>query len=405
MIRKTMIPRSALIATIFSSLAIVMGCGGSSSAPQNIIVTTGSNVAPLTVNSGPNGGYANGAFTSVQVCVPGTSTCQTISGILVDTGSSGLRILSSALTVSLPQQTGSGGDPIAECLPFVSAFTWGSVETADITIASETASSVPVQVIGTSSFTIPTSCSDLGVSADNLASLGANGLLGVGLALEDCGEGCTVAGPSNLGLYYSCPTSTSCAVTTEPLAAQVANPVSLFPTDNNGVVIELPSANGSEATLSGSLVFGIGTETNNALESAKVYTVDEFGTITTQFKGQSYPGSFLDSGSNGFYFLDSSTSEIPGCSDNPDFYCPSSVDNLSATNVGTNSTSASFNFSIANADTLFNTGESDAVFSQLGGPFGGLEFDWGLPFFYGRNVFTAIETKTTPAGTGPFWAY
>ncbi|MDQ1387146.1 MAG: hypothetical protein QOF56_600, partial [Acidobacteriaceae bacterium] len=51
------------------------------------------------------------------------------------------------------------------------------------------------------------------------------------------------------------------------------------------------------------------------------------------------------------------------------------------------------------------------AFSQLGGPdtFPGTKtqsyFDWGLPFFYGRNVYTAIETKSTPGGTGPYWAY
>jgi hypothetical protein len=28
-----------------------------------------------------------------------------------------------------------------------------------------------------------------------------------------------------------------------------------------------------------------------------------------------------------------------------------------------------------------------------------------LPFFYGRNVFTAIEGQNTPAGLGPYVAY
>ncbi|MBV9619664.1 MAG: DUF3443 family protein, partial [Gammaproteobacteria bacterium] len=32
-------------------------------------------------------------------------------------------------------------------------------------------------------------------------------------------------------------------------------------------------------------------------------------------------------------------------------------------------------------------------------------FDLGLPFFYGRNVYTAIEQQSTPGGTGPYYAY
>jgi hypothetical protein len=32
-------------------------------------------------------------------------------------------------------------------------------------------------------------------------------------------------------------------------------------------------------------------------------------------------------------------------------------------------------------------------------------FDWGLPFHFGRNVFTAIDGQETPAGQGPFVAF
>ena len=32
-------------------------------------------------------------------------------------------------------------------------------------------------------------------------------------------------------------------------------------------------------------------------------------------------------------------------------------------------------------------------------------FDWGLPFFYGRRVYVAIEGQSTAAGLGPFVAY
>ncbi len=65
------------------------------------------NVLPVVVNGGPTNNALNQLFASVTVCVPGTSNCQTISGILVDTGSVGLRVLSSALTLPLPQQTGA----------------------------------------------------------------------------------------------------------------------------------------------------------------------------------------------------------------------------------------------------------------------------------------------------------
>jgi hypothetical protein len=131
--------------------------------------------------------------------------------------------------------------------------------------------------------------------------------------------------------------------------------------------------------------------------------VDQFGNITTNYKGQAYSQSFLDSGSNGYFFLDSSTSGIPDCSAGANgFYCPTSTDNLSATNSGANGATGTVNFTVANALSLFT--QNDSVFGDLGGP-GMNAFDWGLPFFYGRNVFTAIEGKSTPGGTGPYWAY
>ena len=83
------------------TLIFTLACGGHSSTPATTSVVPPppvSNVQAITVNAGPSGNTANGAFTSVTVCTPGRSTCQTIDGILVDTGSSGLRILSSALT-------------------------------------------------------------------------------------------------------------------------------------------------------------------------------------------------------------------------------------------------------------------------------------------------------------------
>ena len=32
-------------------------------------------------------------------------------------------------------------------------------------------------------------------------------------------------------------------------------------------------------------------------------------------------------------------------------------------------------------------------------------FDWGLPFFYGRSVYTAIAGHTAGSAIGPYFAY
>lgn len=393
----------ARVALISVLPLLASGCGGSGSSKPHAVTGSGQNVTPIIVNSGVDGNYTNGAFVSLTVCVPGSSTCQTIPNILVDTGSSGLRIVSSVLTISLSQEQGANGEPVAECLPFLIGLTWGPVQTADIQIAAETAKSVPIQVLSDTAFPIPSSCTKTGLQTqDTVQSLGANGILGVGLAAQDCGGACDQTGSANPGLYYECPSS-GCQVTALPVSSQVPNPVTMFATDNNGVIVEFPAVSGPQASLSGSLVFGIGTQSNNGLNGATVYSVNSSGYFTSVYNSQSYTNSFIDSGSNGYFFLNSGITGIPDCTVAKGFYCPASSMNLSATNQGQSGGSGTVNFTVGNAQTLFgNSGE--VVLNSLAGPgYGG--FDWGLPFFYGRNVFTAIEGKSTPGGTGPYWAY
>ena len=415
--RLTVLAAPALFAALVSS--VISGCGSGSSSSNGGGGGGGggstSNQQAITVNTGPAlsaGRIAtNIAFTSVTICVPNsTSQCQTIDGVLVDTGSSGFRVLSSVLTLSLPQQKDSGGNPIAECTLFVSDETWGPVVTADITIAGQKASAQPIQVIGGGSGSLatpPTSCSNQGPVNDTLASFGANGILGGGNFIQDCGPGCAPGTTSNPGFYYTC--SSSCTVTTVALTSQVSNPVVAFEKDNNGVIVELPSATVPQASLTGSLIFGIGTESNNGLGGATVYTVNRSnGNFNTIFKGVTYTdAAFLDSGSNAIYFLDSNTTGLPLCTGTINFwYCPASTQNFMATNqaypAGATTT---INFSVSNAQTL-TSNQSDGVAPGLAGP--GLNagtFDWGLPFFYGRNVYVAIEGQSTPGGTGPYVAY
>lgn len=386
-----------------------------------------SNVQPVVVDAGPvglNPPSINEGFVTVTVCIPGTSTCQTIDHILVDTGSSGLRLLSSAgggeLNIALPQANDSSGNPLYECLAFLDGYTWGSVATADITVAGEKASAAAVHVVipSSSSPAPPQSCVSQnppmgnGNEGNSLNAFGSNGILGVGLFQQDCGVACT-PGFQLQPMYYDCPAS-GCSETSVTLAQQVSNPVIFFASDNNGVLVQLPAVpNGGSPTVNGSLIFGIGTQSNNVLGTATVYSVPDsgpnVGSIITTFSGTPYPMSFLDSGTNGIFFLDSTTTGIPMCMVQTGWYCPTtSPDNLSATNQGQDvngnpvGTLGTVNFTIEDADTLFNS--NNTAYSTAGSPNPG-SFDWGLGFFYGRNVFVGIENMSSPGGTGPYWAY
>ena len=408
------------VALALIQLGFLAACGGGGGygggggtpppPPMQMIATPGPpNVETMTVNSGPAGVNAvNTAYISVKVCVHGTSTCKTIDHIEVDTGSIGLRIMSSVLTsapaITLPAEQDGSGNPLAECLQFADGTSWGSLTVADVQlpVSGETAANVHVQVIGDPAYpTVPTDCT--GVPENTVVQFGANGILGVGPFIQDCGSAC-VAAVTPLTVYYSCPSPSTCAAANASLAEQVMNPVSLFGTDNNGVIVELPAVGSAgSATTSGSLVFGIGTRTNNGLGTATVLPEDpNTGWITGTYKGTVYANSYLDSGSNGNFFTDSS---LTPCTSNPNFYCPASTMSETATLKGTSAATLRADFSVANADTLFSIA-SYTAFSNLGGtnsdPMG---FDLGLPFYYGHNVFVAIENANTPGGMGPYFAY
>jgi len=371
--------------------------------------TEQSNILPITVNGSlcSSGSYTNKPCVSVTICSPGTSTCQTINDILLDTGSYGLRILNQAMTVPLTQ-VASGSGQLAECVQFGDGSSeWGPVQMASVILGNEPAVQIPVHVVNQSFGVPPSGCN--GQYADTSPTeAGFNGILGVGLFGEDCGSICTTSA-NNPGYYYAC-TGSTCTVTTVPDAKQVINPVAALPADgdNNGVLVLLPSvALGGVPSVSGGLIIGIGTQTNNQPATATGYPADPtYGEFTTSFGGNTFTdGGFIDSGSNGLYF-DASTRLITQCSKYSNasgYFCPSTTLSLSATNSGyTGSPSGTVNFEIGNVSDLFNT--SNNVFSEFGGYSQG-EFDWGLPFFFGKEVFVGIEGTTSSLGTGPYWAY
>jgi hypothetical protein len=363
------------------------------SAPQS----TTPNVQPIAVTTAP-GLTRNMLTTSVTLCQPGTSNCATIDNIQVDTGSHGLRILASALPAGFTlAAVGSGSGVTGECAVFGGGYAWGAVRSADVRMAGQLASAIPIQLISDPSLpTVPTDCAGSGPAMLTVSSLRANGILGVGLFAADCGSGCVNAALPRW--YYSCDASGNCLASTQALAQQVTNPVSSFALDNNGVVIDLPSiADAGAVSVSGSLIFGIGTQANNTLGGASVVRANsQTGYVVTSSAGQTYSTSYVDSGSNAFFF---SNSQLPQCGY---WYCPSSTQSASASIVGTDGASNTVSFSIGNSTALFAS--SNNAFDNLAG-IASNSFGWGLPFFFGRRVYTAIASRATSAGPGPYYAF
>ena len=119
--------------------ALAVGCGGGSipissattspSSPSSPS-SSGSNLLAITVNGGPIGGYQNAAFASATICAPGSTTnCVTVNGLLVDTGSTGLRVLQSAVaSLNLPAVNASNGSAAYDCASFADgSYMWGPV--------------------------------------------------------------------------------------------------------------------------------------------------------------------------------------------------------------------------------------------------------------------------------------
>ncbi len=444
------------LALIPTPLLLLAACGGSGTSnmnsppppppppPPHKIATPGPpNVESLVVDSGPNAlttPAVNTAYITVNVCMPDGKfdNCQTIDHVEIDTGSIGLRIIAAGapagqLSLALPpvMDPNNASNALAECLEFADGFSWGSVNTADISlpVSGETATNVVVHVIGATSAGDPAKANptcvplpgSMLVAENTVPSFGANGILGVGPFVNDCNStsDCvplaqTCSGgsciPGNSATYFSCTSAASCAQTTVHLQQQLPNPAAVFAkhpdgsVDNNGVIIELPAvtAGGAAGPLTGgALVFGIGTQSNNAITGAtKLPSDPASGVISATLNGSMYPNSYLDSGSNANFF----PSSLPSCpSPNQGFLCPTSTTNESATLQGTDGATAAADFGVANANSLFSNANY-VGFSDLGGDNSDASsLDLGLSFFYGRNIFTGFED---PATNGqPYFAY
>ena len=395
------------------------------------------NVATLTLDAGPSAlasdpgpsSAFNIPYVTVTLCAPGsTSNCQTIDHVLLDTGSIGLRILrpvlNAGLASALPTEMDASNNPVGECYQYVNSFAFGSVRFADFSIVGEKVSNMPLQLVGDSGAfaSIPSSCSSGGGDPIlTVKDFSANGILGVGTTTTDCGSICTVSGGSSAATYYSCPASGCSSIISRAASAtapfqQLPNPVAAFPIDNNGTIVSLPTVDSRGITfVSGTITFGIGTQANNALDSVTVLPVTTSGSrlgpgvLTATYNGKQLTRSFLDSGSNEYLFIDTS---LPACTatDLMVFYCPTSPTLLSPVLTGTNGATASAAFTLyspLNVSGSANAAPGLGINPTLVKPplaFAN-SFDFGIPFFFGRRVYTAIEGRSTGSVNGPYFAF
>ena len=374
------------MALLFFSLVLLPGCGGgsqSSSAPTAVCTgTTPTGLPASTPNTMPVyqstcAGAINTPSVTLTICIPNSSTCEDVPNILLDYGSTGLRLSHTlAIAGELPQEQ-VNGQGLFECYLFVSGYNFGPVVTAQITLGTFSVT-VPVQ-ISNSSLSAPSSCSS-GISSAPFQPT-YNGILGVLFPQYDIGS----------AYYYE----GNNGPLTPPQSDEVQNPIYLLGSpNNNGVLLsKLPIVSNSQGapSVTGTLSFG-------APSSGTSLQTNQNGMINATYpsSGGSTSPAFFDTGSNGF-FIDNAS--IPQCTGNlSGFFC-GSAPNQNATLTGTTGSSTFLlSFAIVSAQTLFSTGNND--FSTLGG-FASGTFDAGFPaFLLGHAI--GIEWGTSSCTPGCF---
>jgi hypothetical protein len=399
-----------LMAILTFALALA-GCGGGGGGGGAVSQVSSQNQATNSVNVTVDNkfGFVNAPYVTVTICAPGTGNCATIDHVLVDTASTGLRLLRSAVPASLGlvnAKDSAQGNTMAECVEFGSGVAWGPISKVDLKIAGESASSVPIQIVDDSFAAIPADCSSEGpdMAARGPSSFGGNGLIGLNVMRHDCQTSCQSPAAS---MYYDCAGST-CTGIAVPLAEQVPNPVIQFTTDNNGMTLNFPAvAQGGESTVAGTMTFGINTQSNNILPStAQQMTTTVFGEVTASFNGLPMPG-FIDTGSSAYFIVDPSISQCPSSFSSAPWFCPAAPTALSASLQSESGATLGVSFTLFNSESELGN-FSNAAHEGLGqnmGLFGAGVLDLGMTYMYGKRITFGIQgSDDLSTGTQPYFA-
>ena len=356
------------------------------------------NVLPLVMRT-PHGGF-NRMVASVTVCEPGTERCATVDDVMVDTGSTGLRLEASAMPtwLRLPAFPGPGGRPLAECLRFVHDTAWGPLYRADVRLGGLTAKGLPLQVIDDQGGLQPQACPRSDVRPTS------NGTLGIGHHLYDCQGTCGQRADAP-GVFVRDGAEWSPSEGAIEPAYRLPNPVSYLPGHDNGIVIELPaSPAGGAREVAGTLTFGVDAVAGDGAGTARILHLDAAGRFTTVLDGRSYPASYIDSGTETYILRDDS---LPRCRTMAWAYCVEPRRTLDAEMVGIDGKRIPTRFGVGNYQGVRerHAGASDDVAEAAEAQ--STAFVWGAPFFLGRRVSVVMEGRRmgdTPGLVGPFYA-
>lgn len=381
------------------------------------------NAVPMCVDNGPidpasgqNVNAVNRPFVTIRLCVPGSTTrCVNVNHMLIDTGSTGIRVAVPSLSsrIELPAVTTRSGAPVAECMHFVSGWTWGSLNRADVYIGGMVARNMPIQMMDSSNRNptlggngggafpdVPTACSaptgnfqttPVNRNVAPVAAIGANGILGVGVWPNDA--------LLDFDQYFVCNTGVCVATNDLDPGDRPSHPSMHLPSFSGGVALQTPPISSSGGrNVAGQLTFGVASLPSGINR----LVLDASGTFTTIVNGQVYPYSYIDSGTTSLFF-DFNATRIPECRLIAGIYCPASSLRFTATqsdNAGNNNGVA---FNVINLEDLILDGFEPHGLNNVAGPtYDSLNprvpqrFAWGFAFFYGRTVYSLM--LGTPLG-------
>jgi hypothetical protein len=180
---------------------------------------------------------------AVTLCVPGTTTCQTFDHLL---GRHGLGRRARARIGIDPGPCRRSHEREQLAAGRVHALRrrnrMGPGEDGGRVVGGESAANLPIQLIGEKTYTMPASCT--GSAITDFKTLAANGILGVGVYLQDCGAACAQPASSRLnpGLYYACSSAQSCAIAAVPSPSRLRIPWPRFPSTTTAPSSSCPAS-------------------------------------------------------------------------------------------------------------------------------------------------------------------